>query len=222
MNVILLGPPGAGKGTQAKRLAAETGIVHVSSGDLFRAALGAGTELGMKAKAYMDAGELVPDSLVIDMILERINQSDCREGGVLFDGFPRTAAQAQALEEALATQKDRIDAVLLFEVPDDVLVKRVSGRIASKSTGEIYNRFFNPPRDAEGNDISDNEDFYQRPDDNAETVINRLKVYHSQTEPLIDYYDNKGLLHKVDGDRDTDTVHNVILNKLHLNGAKEN
>ncbi len=216
MYVILLGPPGAGKGTQAKGLSEATGMVHVSSGDLFRAALRDGTDLGMQAKSYMDKGELVPDDVVIGMILERIAQPDCQAGGVLFDGFPRTADQAQALEVALGKQNVSIDAVLLFDVPDEVLVKRVSGRITSQSTGEVYNRFFNPPRDADGNDISGDADFVQRPDDNAETVQNRLRVYREQTEPLIAYYRGKGLLREINGDQGLDEVRDAMIVALGL------
>lgn len=213
MNVILLGPPGSGKGTQAGTIVERKGVVHVSSGDLFRAALRDGTELGQRAKSYMDKGELVPDAIVIDMILERIGQPDC-QGGVLFDGFPRTKEQAVALEKALADQGTGIDTVIYLNVPDEVLIKRVSGRITHKETGAVYNRYFNPPRDEVGNDISDDPQFYQRPDDNEETVKKRLEVYHSQTAPLIAYYQQQGYLHEINGNQDMQAVEQSLLKAI--------
>ncbi len=210
MNVILLGPPGSGKGTQAGTIVERTGMVHVASGDLFRAALRDGTELGLRAKGYMDKGELVPDAVVIDMILERISQPDCA-GGVLFDGFPRTLEQAQALERALSARDTSIDSVIYMQVPDDVLIKRISGRLTHKDSGAVYNRYFNPPRDSEGRDISDSPEFYQRPDDNEATVKKRLEVYHTQTSPLIGYYQQQGRLHTIDGDQDMETVAQAML-----------
>jgi adenylate kinase len=213
MNVILLGPPGSGKGTQAGTIVERKGVVHVSSGDLFRVALRDGTELGQRAKAYMDKGELVPDEIVIDMILERISQPDC-QGGVLFDGFPRTKEQAVALEKALADRGSKIDTVIYLNVPDEVLIKRVGGRITHKETGAVYNRYFNPPRDAAGNDISDDPQFYQRPDDNEDTVKKRLEVYHSQTSPLIDYYRQQGYLYEIDGNQDMQAVEQELLKAI--------
>lgn len=209
-NVIFIGPPGAGKGTQAKTAVEHTGLVHVSSGDLFRAALREGTDLGMKARSYMDKGELVPDNVVIDMILERLAQPDITTG-VIFDGFPRTLEQARALDEALTQQGAQINSVVLFTADDDELVKRISGRITSKSTGEVYNRYFNPPRDAAGNDISSSDDFYQRPDDTEETVRKRLEVYHNQTKPLIAYYHQRGVLHEVNGQQEMEAVTRDLL-----------
>jgi adenylate kinase len=203
MNVILLGPPGAGKGTQASMLTETTGMVHVASGDLFRAALREGTELGQRAKSYMDRGELVPDEVVIDMILERISQPDCAQG-VLFDGFPRTVEQAKALDEALQQRNSKIDAVLYFRVPDEDLIKRLSGRIMHKETGMVYNIYFNPPPGV-ANPIN-HPDYYQRDDDKEETVKNRLDVYHQQTAPLIDYYRSQGCLHDIDGNQEMDAV----------------
>ncbi|NJO04745.1 MAG: adenylate kinase [Chloroflexaceae bacterium] len=209
-NIIFLGPPGAGKGTQAKVAVERTGLTHVSTGDLFRAALREGTPLGLKAKSYMDKGELVPDDVVIDMLLERLEQPDIT-AGVIFDGFPRTLEQARALDETLERRGAQIAAVLLFAVEDEVLVQRISGRLTSKTTGEVYNRYFNPPRDAAGNDISDSDEYYQRPDDNEETVRNRLRVYHNQTSPLIAYYRERGVLHELDGQQEMADVTRQML-----------
>lgn len=212
-NIIFIGPPGAGKGTQAQVAVERTGLVHVSTGDLFRAALKQGTELGMQAKGYMDAGELVPDALVIDMLLERLAKPDITTG-VIFDGFPRTLDQASALDETLSNRNAQIDGVVLFEVDDEVLVKRISGRISSKITGVVYNKYFNPPRDADGNDISSSEEFVQRPDDNEETVRNRLDVYHKQTAPLIAYYRERGVLHTINGEQELEQVTADLLQVL--------
>lgn len=209
-NIIFLGPPGAGKGTQAKVAVERTGLTHVSTGDLFRAALREGTPLGVKAKSYMDKGELVPDDVVIDMLLERLEQPDIT-AGVIFDGFPRTLEQARTLDETLERRGAQIAAVLLFAVEDEVLVQRISGRLTSKTTGEVYNRYFNPPRDAAGNDISDSDEYYQRPDDNEETVRNRLRVYHNQTSPLIAYYRERGVLHELDGQQEMADVTRQML-----------
>lgn len=214
MDVILLGPPGAGKGTQAQMIAERTGMVHVASGDLFRAALRDGTELGMQAKQYMDKGELVPDHVVINMILERISQPDCSEG-VLFDGFPRTPEQARTLDEALLQRGRQIDTVLLIEVPDDVLVKRISGRVTHKETGAVYNIYFNPPPGVD--DVSQSDEYYQRPDDNEETVKKRLEVYHKQTSPLIAYYESQGRLQRIDGSQELSMVTSAVLQALNLN-----
>jgi adenylate kinase len=216
MYVILLGPPGAGKGTQATTLTERTGMVHVASGDLFRAALREGTELGMQAKAYMDKGELVPDEVVINMILERISQPDCQQGGVLFDGFPRTAEQARALEEALGKHGTQIDAVLYVTVPDEALIKRVTGRLLCKDCGAVYNIYFNPPKTEGVCDVCGSTNLYQRSDDTEETVRNRLNVYHSQTAPLVAYYRDKGLLREIDGDREMDKVSAAMMQALGL------
>ncbi len=212
MNVILLGPPGAGKGTQAVTLAEKTGLVHVSSGDLFRAALREGTELGMQAKQYMDKGELVPDSVVIGMILERIGQPDCAKG-VIFDGFPRTVDQAKALEAALQEQNTGIDVVIYMDVSQDILLKRISGRQTCKSCGAVYNTYFFPPTkdgvcDACGGEL------YQRSDDTLETAQNRLDVYFEQTTPLIEHYRGQGLLHEVDGQQVIEQVKQAMLTAL--------
>ncbi len=214
MHVILLGPPGAGKGTQAKKLADDTGLVHVSSGDLFRAALRDGTELGLKAKHYMDSGELVPDEVVIGMILERINQPDCQKG-VIFDGFPRTVDQAKALEDALAKQQSGIDNVIYMTVPNDILLKRISGRQSCKNCGAVYNIYFTPPKQEGICDVCGGE-LYQRSDDTQETAQNRLEVYFSQTTPLITYYQECGILREVDGQQEIEQVTQAMVEALDL------
>ncbi|PDW04188.1 adenylate kinase [Candidatus Viridilinea mediisalina] len=211
-NVILLGPPGAGKGTQAKVLVEQTSLAHVASGDLFRAALRDGTELGMLAKSYMDRGALVPDEVVINMILERIQAPDCAEG-VVFDGFPRTKEQAVALEEALAKQQSSIDVVLYLGVPSDVLLRRIGGRQTCKTCGATYNRYYFPSHrpgicDACGGEL------YQRSDDTLETAQHRLDVYFGQTMPLIEYYQRQGILHEIDGQREIMWVTEMMLKAL--------
>ncbi|NJN65331.1 MAG: adenylate kinase [Chloroflexaceae bacterium] len=214
MNVVLLGPPGAGKGTQAKTLAEQSGLVHVSSGDLFRAALREGTELGMRAKGYMDKGELVPDEVVIDMILERISQPDCA-GGVIFDGFPRTVEQAKALEAALLRHQQRVDRVIYMSVPGEVLLKRIAGRRTCKSCGAVFNVYYFPPKTADGCDVCGGE-LYQRSDDTEETARNRLEVYFQQTTPLIDYYRGQGTLNEVDGEQEISVVTDAMVAALGL------
>jgi adenylate kinase len=173
----------------------------------------------MQAKAYMDKGELVPDEVVINMILERISQPDCQQGGVLFDGFPRTADQAQALEAALAKHQSQIDAVLYLTVPDEALVKRVSGRLLCRDCGAVYNIYFNPPKTEGVCDVCGSTDLYQRDDDTEETVRNRLSVYHSQTAPLVAYYREKGLLHEINGDQEMEAVRNDMMRALGLSPA---
>jgi len=212
MNVILLGPPGAGKGTQATTLAEKTQLAHVSSGDLFRAALRDGTELGLRAKQYMEQGELVPDEVVIGMILERISQSDC-EKGVIFDGFPRTAEQAKALEQALIEKNSHIDIVIYMTVPDDVLLKRISGRQTCKSCGAVYNVYYFPSTKEGICDVCGGE-LYQRSDDTIETAQNRLEVYFKQTTPLIEYYREKGNLREIDGQQEITLVTEAMVEAL--------
>jgi adenylate kinase len=212
MNVILLGPPGAGKGTQAKTLAEKTDLVHVSSGDLFRAALRDGTELGMKAKQYMDKGELVPDEVVIGMILERISQPDCAKG-VIFDGFPRTVEQARALDKALVEHQQRIDSVLYINVPGDVLIKRIAGRQTCKNCGAVFNIHYFPPKTNGVCDVCGGE-LYQRSDDNEQTAQNRLDVYFKETTPLIEYYRQQGNVHEIDGQQEIDLVTEEMVTTL--------
>ncbi|MFP4377744.1 MAG: adenylate kinase [Spirochaetales bacterium] len=191
MNLVFLGPPGAGKGTMASRLAEELGIPHISTGDMFRAAMAKETELGLKAKAIMEAGDLVPDELTIAMVNERLAESDANSGYIL-DGFPRTIPQAEALD-GFAT----IDKAVRFEVDEAMLVKRLSGRRVHKPSGRIYHVEFNPPKEAGKDDVT-GEPLIQRDDDKEEAIRNRLQVYNKQTAPLIEYYEKKGNLVTVD------------------------
>jgi adenylate kinase len=197
MIVILLGPPGAGKGTQAQAIVKRLGIPHISTGDIFRANLAAKTPLGLEAKGYMDRGALVPDELVVRLVGDRLSQSDAAKGSLL-DGFPRTVAQAQALEGFLAGQTRKVDSCLLLEVPDHELLKRLAGRRVCRSCGSGWHVDFSPPP----SDMvcpSCKGEIYQRSDDSEETIKNRLKVYHEQTSPLIDWYKTRGQLRKVNG-----------------------
>src|SRR6185436_15774679 len=218
MDVILLGAPGAGKGTQAKVLEEHTGLVHVASGDLFRAALRRGTELGMLAKSYMDRGELVPDEVVIRMIVERVSQPDCANG-VIFDGFPRTREQARALEQELADHARRIDYALLLSVPEIVLLRRIAGRQTCKTCGSIYNIYYFPSKRPEVCDEC-NGKLYQRSGDSMETARHRLQVYFAQTMPLIEYYRAQGNLIEIDGQSEILQVTEAMLEALGImNGA---
>ena len=202
--IILLGPPGAGKGTQAARLREALDLPHIASGDLFRAHLKNKTELGLKANAYMERGELVPDDITIAMVTERLSQSDCSRGALL-DGFPRTIGQAASLDKALVARGQRISAVLSIMVPDEVLVERLGGRWLCRTCGEAYHTVFSPPRRA-GVCDRDGGELYQRDDDKAETIRNRLNVYWTQTSPLIEYYTRQGVLVEVNGDQPMDQV----------------
>jgi adenylate kinase len=208
LNLILFGPPGAGKGTQAARLQEDFRLPYVATGDILRAAVKDGTELGMKAKGFMDAGELVPDDLVIDLIVDRIGAEDARDGFIL-DGFPRTRAQADALGEAFDALGRRITAVLLFDVPDEELVRRISGRRVSVKTGRVYHVESDPPKH-EGRCDVDGSRLVQRDDDKPEVVEKRLEVYHDETEPLVAYYDERGLLRRIDGTRSPTEVHDHV------------
>jgi adenylate kinase len=207
--IILLGPPASGKGTQAARLHEELGLPHVASGDLFRENLKKDTELGRKARVYMDRGELVPDDVTIAMVMDRLARPDCA-GGALLDGFPRTIAQAEALDQALAAQGHQVNLVLYVAVPDDILVERVSGRRLCRVCGEAYHIHFNPPKQP---GICDNDggELYQRDDDKPEVVRKRLKVYWEQTSPLIDYYRTQGVLVEIDGDQSIEDVTAALL-----------
>jgi adenylate kinase len=195
--IILLGAPGAGKGTQADLLRARLGLAHVASGDLFRENVAKQTPLGQLAKTFMDKGELVPDEITIQMVMERIARDDCARG-VIFDGFPRTQAQARALDAALAQAGKHINAVIYIRVPDAVLVERLSARWSCPTCGAVYNQLTHPPRIA-GQCDKDHSALTQRDDDKPETVRRRLQVYHQQTAPLIEYYQRAGVLREVDG-----------------------
>ena len=212
MKIVMLGAPGAGKGTQAVNIAKEYGIPHISTGDIFRANIKNQTELGMKAKAYMDKGALVPDDITIGMLLDRIADNDCADGFVL-DGFPRTIPQAESLKAALSLQDARIDHAVDIEVPDEVITNRMSGRRSCPKCGGTYHIVFNPPV-KEG--ICDNcgTELVQRADDKPETVLERLKTYHEQTQPLIDFYRNEGVLDTVDGTKKPAEVLSDILGAL--------
>lgn len=212
MKIIMLGAPGAGKGTQAKKIAAKYGIPHVSTGDIFRSNIKEGTELGMKAKSYMDAGNLVPDEITIGMLLERIHEKDCENGYVL-DGFPRTIPQAQSLTEALKERGESIDFAVNVDVPDEDIVRRMSGRRACLSCGATYHIVYNAPKE-EGVCDQCGEKLVLRDDDRPETVQNRLNVYHKQTQPLIDYYKAQGVLTQVDGTQDMEAVFQDIVKVL--------
>ena len=212
MRLIMLGAPGAGKGTQAKKIAAKYQIPHISTGDIFRANIKAGTELGMKAKSYMDQGQLVPDEVTIGMLLDRISQDDSKAGYVL-DGFPRTIPQAESLTAALKERGEKIDYAVNVDVPDENIVNRMSGRRACIGCGATYHILFNAPKTA---DVCDTcgEKLVLRDDDKPETVQKRLTVYHDQTQPLIDYYKKEGALAEVDGTQDMEKVFQDIVKIL--------
>ena len=210
--IVLLGPPGAGKGTQAKIISDELGLPHISSGDLFRENMKVQTELGLLAKGYIDRGELVPDDVTISMVRERLSRPDCSSGALL-DGFPRTPAQALALERLLQDFQAQVDMVPYISVPEEVLVKRLAGRWTCRANGHIFHEIFNPPREAGRCDI-DGSELYQREDDKTETVINRIHVYLKQTMPLIEYYQQQGLLIEVDGSQPIENVSMDLLAAL--------
>ena len=212
MKIIMLGAPGAGKGTQAKMIADKYGVPHISTGDIFRANIKNGTELGMEAKKYMDQGLLVPDELTVKILLDRVAKDDCEKGYVL-DGFPRTIPQAEVLEEALANIGDKIDFAIDVDVPDENIVRRLSGRRACLSCGATYHIEHVPPK-AEGICDRCGKELVLRDDDKAETVKNRLNVYHEQTQPLIDFYEKKGVLKSVDGTVDMQDVFAAIVSIL--------
>ena len=212
MKIIMLGAPGAGKGTQAKKIAAKYAIPHISTGDIFRANIKNNTELGQKAKTYMDKGELVPDELVVDLIMDRFKEADCANGYVL-DGFPRTIPQAEALDKALSANGESVDYAVNVEVPDENIINRMSGRRACVGCGATYHIQFNPTK-VEGICDACGEKLILRDDDKPETVKNRLSVYHEQTQPLIEYYDKQGILKSVDGTKPMDEVFSAIVGIL--------
>ena len=208
LNLILLGPPGAGKGTQAERLQEDFHLPYIATGDILRSAVRDGTVLGRQAKDYMDKGELVPDEVIIGVVLERIASDEARDG-FLLDGFPRTAEQGRALDSAVADVGRRLTAALLIDVPDDEVVRRLSGRRVSVKTGRVYHVEFDPPK-REGRCDVDGSRLVQRDDDKPETVRHRLEVYHRMTEPLIKHYEDKGILRRFDGARSATEVHDHI------------
>ena len=212
MKIIMLGAPGAGKGTQAKMIAEKCGIPHISTGDIFRANIKNGTELGAKAKEYMDKGLLVPDELVCDLVVDRIQQADCEKGYIL-DGFPRTMPQAEALENALNAIEQKLDYAIDIDVPDENIINRMSGRRACVGCGATYHVLFNPTK-VEGKCDVCGESLILRDDDKPETVKKRLDVYHTQTQPLIDFYTERKVLVEVDGTQSMDKVFDDIMKIL--------
>jgi len=204
MNLLIMGPPGAGKGTQAEELVKKLQISHISTGDMFRTAISEGTEMGRKAKEYMDKGELVPDSVVVGMVKERLSRPDC-DRGFLLDGFPRNVVQAEALDDTLKVMGRSLDGVINIVVPREKLIERATGRRVCRSCGASYHVLFKKPR-TEGKCDNCGGELYQRSDDNEAAVNNRLYVYEASTQPLIDYYSKKGLLKNINGDQEIKKV----------------
>ena len=212
MKIVMLGAPGAGKGTQAKMIAAKYQIPHISTGDIFRANIKNGTELGKKAKSYMDQGLLVPDELTVDLVIDRLAQDDCKNGYIL-DGFPRTIPQAEALDAALAKLGEKMDYAIDVDVPDENIVSRMSGRRACTGCGATYHIEYNPSKKGDCCEVC-GEKLILRDDDKPETVQRRLNVYHEQTQPLIDYYTKQSILRTVDGTQDMNDVFAEIVKIL--------
>ncbi|KOS04387.1 adenylate kinase [Paenibacillus polymyxa] len=212
MNILIMGPPGAGKGTQADVIVKEFGIPHISTGDAFRLAMKQGTPIGIKAKEYIDKGELVPDDVTIGIVEERLQQPDCKKG-FLLDGFPRTLAQAEALDQILGRLNTKLDDVINLKVDSDNLLARITGRRVCKSCGISYHIVFNPPK-VEGICDKDGGELYQRPDDNEDSVRTRLEEYSNKTAPLLTFYENQNLLRHIDGEQDIDVVSQNIVSLL--------
>ena len=207
-SIVLFGPPGAGKGTQAHRIMESTGLPQVSTGDMLRASVAAGTQTGIEAKKFMDAGQLVPDEVIIALIRERILEDDAANG-VMFDGFPRTIPQAEALSGIT-----KVSHVIAIEVPDERIVERICGRYTCADCGAVYHESFNPTSVEGVCDSCNSSNFKRRADDNADTVLSRLGAYHEQTSPLANWYDSQGIFHRIDGDRAIDEITNDILSAL--------
>jgi adenylate kinase len=216
--IVLLGPPGAGKGTQAEAISAELHLPHISSGDIFRENLKKQTELGKLAAGFINKGELVPDDITIAMIQERLSQSDCQNGALL-DGFPRTPAQAEALSSMLSSIDGQVKSVPYISVPENILVDRLTGRWTCRKAGHIFHEKYNPPH-MPGICDFDGSELYQREDDKSETVKNRIRVYHEQTQPLIEYYHQRGVLAEVDGTKPIEQVTIDLLTAIKRNGNK--
>ncbi len=213
LNLVLVGPPGAGKGTQASRLVKDFNLPFISVGDILRANVKEGTELGVKAKEYMDKGELLPDELVVGLIMDRLDEDDAKDGFIL-DGFPRTVGQAEALDNGMVEADRKLTAVVVIEVPDEDIIERLSGRRVNPNTGRTYHIKYDPPKH-EGVDDIDGTKLIQRDDDKPETIANRLSVYHDQTAPVIGFYEeqsteNKALVRRIDGTREPDEVYRHI------------
>lgn len=204
MNLLIMGLPGAGKGTQAAKIVEHFNVAHISTGDMFRAAIANQTEMGVLAKSYIDKGELVPDEVTNGIVKERLSQDDIKETGFLLDGYPRTIEQAHALDKTLAELGIELEGVINIEVNPDCLLERLSGRIIHRETGETFHKVFNPPADYK------EEDYYQREDDKPETVKRRLDVNIAQGQPIIDHYRNKGLVHDIQGNQDINDVFSAI------------
>tara|TARA_B100000242_G_scaffold26479_1_gene16117 strand:+ start:1281 stop:1913 length:633 start_codon:yes stop_codon:yes gene_type:complete len=207
-SIVLFGPPGAGKGTQAQRIMDTTGLPQISTGDMLRAAVSKGTNTGMEAKKYMDAGQLVPDEVIINLIKERIKEPDA-VNGVMFDGFPRTIPQAEALADIT-----EVSHVIAIEVPDERIVERICGRFTCATCGSVFHDSFNPTKISGVCDNCESTEFKRRADDNADTVMSRLSAYHKQTSPLADWYEAQGIFIRVDGDRGIDNITSDILDAL--------
>lgn len=201
MNLLIMGLPGAGKGTQASRIVKEFGLIHISTGDMFRSAMANKTEMGMLAKSFIDKGDLVPDEVTNGIVKDRLSETDVKEHGFLLDGYPRTLEQAHALKEILETVGLQLDGVINIEIASSKLIERLSGRIIHRETGETFHKLFNPPAED-----YDEADYYQREDDKPESVARRLEVNMTQGQPIIDYYQNEGIVKTIDGDQDIELV----------------
>ena len=212
MNILIMGGPGAGKGTMSAKIVEKFNVNHISTGDIFRANIKNGTELGKKAKSFIDKGQLVPDELTLDLIMDRFKEDDCKNGYVL-DGFPRTIPQAEALDEALKANGEKVDFAIDIDVPDENIVRRMGGRRACVNCGATYHIVYSPTK-VDGKCDKCGEELIVRDDDKPETVLSRLEVYHNQTQPLIDYYNEQGILKSVDGTIDMKDVFNEIVKIL--------